>query len=134
MLRRAYYSMRRDLAARLAHLEVTAEQYSVLYVLDEPKGLRQQTIADRLFSDANTIGAVIKRLEEKGWIERAPDPSDRRAMLVRMTVKGTEVRNIALSHGDEIKAIASQDFSEDDMKALYDLLERLYLNVMKGPP
>ena len=33
---------------------------------------------------------MVNRLEQRGWVERRPDPSDRRAVMVTLTEQGYE--------------------------------------------
>lgn len=128
LLRRAYYSMRRRLTDELAPLGLTAEQYSVIYVLEERESLPQQAIAERLFSDPNTVVGILRRLEEAGWITRAPDPGDRRVQLVRLTPRGRRRRRRALEIAQVIKDRATEGVSQADMRVLRRVLGRIYEN------
>ncbi len=73
----------------------------------------------------NTITALLKGLEESGLIERAPDPSDRRAALVRISPAGRElVRSTAPARFAFMNRVAAGlDKSECDQ--LLVLLDKL---------
>ncbi|MDI6028880.1 MarR family winged helix-turn-helix transcriptional regulator [Corticibacterium sp. UT-5YL-CI-8] len=53
--------------------------------------VRQNVLAERLGVEAMTCSTTLDRLEAKGFIERKPDPTDRRAKLVVLTAAGEDV-------------------------------------------
>ncbi|WP_059010061.1 MarR family winged helix-turn-helix transcriptional regulator [Streptomyces specialis] len=64
---------------------------SVLHTLrhDGPKRLGELTAGEQVTQPA--ITQIVTRLERDGLVERRPDPSDGRAVLVRVTPRGAEV-------------------------------------------
>ncbi len=52
---------------------------------------RQTVIAERMGVEAMTLSSYLDRLEQRGLIERVPDPADRRAKLVRLTGEAQDV-------------------------------------------
>ena len=69
---------------------ITDTQFNVLMILDDygDRALRQHELADILVVNRASAGSVLERLERNGWIERVPDPADRRAMLVTISKAG----------------------------------------------
>jgi DNA-binding MarR family transcriptional regulator len=74
------------------------------------------------------ITLLVNRLQERGWVERTPDPSDRRAVLVSLTPTGEEVFKTlraeyrALLHEE----MASLEDSEVEALAMaVEILDRL---------
>ena len=98
LLRRAWYSLNQTFRKRIAHLEITPDQYSILRWLYEgdAKGLTQQAITELMASDPNTITSILHRMEKAGLLSRHAHESDRRARRVRMEEKGREVFSKAL--------------------------------------
>lgn len=74
----------------------------------------------------------LDRLAEAGLVERHPDPSDRRGVLVRLTPRGTEVIDKAIeTHlSNEERLLGA--FSPADRRMLGQLLRRL-LAVLEAP-
>ena len=87
-LRRTYMSMHRHAQQHFAPFGVTADQYVVLSILAEHEGLRQQELAERANSDANTIAAMLALLEKKRLVRRRSDKNDGRVKRVSLTAAG----------------------------------------------
>src|SRR5919109_3603648 len=63
-----------------------------------PRGVRVTALAERAGMSRQAITYLIRELEGKGYLERRPDPSDRRATLVHLTERGeAAVRTIRAS-------------------------------------
>ncbi len=87
--------------------------------------MRVSDLAVKVELDASTVSRQIKQLEDKGLIERTPDPADGRASLVRLTPHGQEQIEAALRRRFlRIKA-ALDPWSDTDKQQLTDLLNRL---------
>ena len=93
--------LRRD--AGLTHFE-----YLVLAGLSEAPGrtLRMSALAGFAEGSPSRLSQVVDRLERRGWVERAPDPSDRRATLGRLTDAGWQkVVATAPGHVAEVRRL-----------------------------
>ncbi|MGE5287030.1 MAG: MarR family winged helix-turn-helix transcriptional regulator [Micromonosporaceae bacterium] len=101
---------RRDLAAMIAPLSralveaelpvlrslgLTMWGYVVLLALDEQPLRTQAALAQSIGADKTRIIAVLDDLQQRGLIERQPDPADRRAHLLSLTAEGRHVRESA---------------------------------------
>ncbi len=87
-LRAAYLAMHRQTGAALARHRVTADQFVLLSLLREQDGITQQDLVRRASSDANTVRAMLVRLERHGLVGRSPHRTDGRARSVTLTAKG----------------------------------------------
>src|SRR5580698_9821424 len=72
LLRQAWFNLNQTFRRRLAHTGVTPDQYPAMRNLaeHEAKGLTQRHLARWSASDPITIGALVKRIECSGWIDR----------------------------------------------------------------
>jgi MarR family transcriptional regulator, organic hydroperoxide resistance regulator len=75
--------------------EVRASYGSVLVPLIEEDGLRLGEIARRVRLSKQTMTTLVRLCERDGLVERRPDPDDRRATRVYLTVKGQRFRPVA---------------------------------------
>lgn len=93
-----------ELVARLqaaGYADITAAHHPVFESID-PKGSRLTTLATRTGMTHQSMGELVAVLERNGYLDRTPDPSDRRARLVTLTPKG---RKLARTAVNEISAI-----------------------------
>lgn len=90
LLRRAWYGLNQAFRRRIAHLEVTPDQFTVLRNLAEagPRGLTQSELTHRMSSDPNTIASLVERMAAAELLRREPDPTDRRARRLRLVPAG----------------------------------------------
>jgi DNA-binding MarR family transcriptional regulator len=68
---------------------------------------------------------LVVHLERLGYVERVPDPSDRRAKLVRATPLGKQLYLIAREVVAEIEAEWTRRLGKTKMRQLRQLLEEL---------
>ncbi len=77
----------RSLAPALG--EVTVPQFRVLVVLSSTGALRMGDLAERIGVHPSTLTRTVERLEQGGWILRAPVEGNRREVQVDLTDAGT---------------------------------------------
>lgn len=89
--------------------------------LDEPKPMGR--LADILHCDGSNITWITDRLEERDYVERLPDPNDRRVRLIALTDEGRRVRDEIYERlaepPPELRAL-----SVADQRALQEILGR----------
>jgi DNA-binding MarR family transcriptional regulator len=71
------------------------------------------------------MAELVAHLERHGYVERLPDPTDRRAKLVRATARGREVFAIAREVVDEVTDRCTERLGAERMRDLRRLLEEL---------
>ena len=89
------------------------------------EGTRITTLAERAGVSKQAMGQLVADLEQRGYIERAPDPSDGRASLVKFTEQGWEFLQDAYRVKQAIEAEYAKILGEAEMNTLWDLLKRL---------
>ena len=125
MLVRASAGMTRLGAVTLAPLGIDGRHYGVLAVLSELGPVSQQALADILAVDRSTMVAFVDELEEKGYVRRGRNPSDRRAYAIELTGAGANVQreSAALLEGCERHYL--DPLTAAERRTLLELLGRL---------
>src|SRR6478609_4781033 len=80
--------------AERGHAEVRAPHGNVFQFLDD-EGTRVSVLAQRAQVTKQSMAELVAHLERHGYVERVPDPGDRRAKLVRATARGRELYAVA---------------------------------------
>ncbi|MBJ7596869.1 MarR family winged helix-turn-helix transcriptional regulator [Candidatus Nephthysia bennettiae] len=90
-----------------------------------PNGDRITDLADRVGMTRQSMGELVDYLAARGYLERVPDPTDRRAVLVRRTEKGWAINAIAQRVVAETQEEWARALGRSDFQTLLQLLRRL---------
>ena len=69
----------------------------------DPEGTRLTVLAARAGLTHQSVGEVVTELERRGYVERIPDPTDKRARLVSLTDRGRDLVRAAVQHITDIE-------------------------------
>ncbi len=116
--------------ARMVHPDLSPVAYSMLMALNDSGPRRASDLVDLFSIDKGAVSRQVSALLELGLIERSPDPEDRRAAILAITVEGTErletIREIRLREVSE----RLSGWSEDDLRAFVAMMGR-YNNALE---
>src|SRR3712207_5157648 len=76
--------------ATAKRMRLEASELAALEHLQAVGAVTHKHLGERLFMSPGAITAMIDRLERRGYVERIPNPEDRRSTLVRITERGIE--------------------------------------------
>ena len=127
LLREPFRVASERLHARFAergHPDVRTPHGNVFQFLDDA-GTRVSVLAQRAQITKQSMAELVAHLEHHGYVERVPDPSDRRAKLVRATPRGAELYAIAREFVAETERAWTDRLGEQKMRRLRELLEEL---------
>ena len=104
-------------------LDLTFTQYLTMIVLWEKKKLNVKELGEQLYLDSGTLTPVLKKLENKGYVDRTRSTKDERNLIVSITRKGEDLKNQAV----EVPARMADciRLSPEDTNDLYRLLYKL---------
>lgn len=124
-MRQAQAALYREFAVRLRHLELTQRQFATLVLVSANPGISQIAIANALGMDRATVMAVIRRLEQRGCIDRKRATDDRRRQELALTPAGhtlaTNACNAVAAHEAQVGAC----FSGEELAAFKRMLARI---------
>jgi DNA-binding MarR family transcriptional regulator len=109
----------------LAVVDLTPLEFAVLRRLDTNVGQRLIDVGAELLCVKSTITRVIDRLERAELVTRAPDPTDRRAQRVTLTLQGIVVRDQALDLHNQALERRMNCLTTAEQVLLTDLLAKL---------
>lgn len=112
----------------LRPLGLTDAQLNVLMLLkyqSDGGQLSQTRLGCMLLVNRANVTGLVDRMEEAGWVERAPDAEDRRVNQVRLTVVGRRIleraEKVYIARVKEVMGV----LSNNEHKALCRMLERV---------
>lgn len=117
--------LERRLSDALTAHGLTLAQYDVLINLCHGDGITQQELAERLLvTKANVVG-LLDRVGAAGWVERRPDPEDRRANRLHLTDAGRKLAAEAYPGQLALVRRVFGELTEPELRQIHGLLERL---------
>src|SRR5216683_3620567 len=115
-------------------LGLTRAQCRTLGYLARNEGINQAGMADLLEIRPMTLVRQIDRMEEAGWIERRPDPTDRRARRLFLTAKARPILGRILNVANETRNEALALLSPGEAATLINLLDRVHATLSERVP
>lgn len=101
----------------------------VLVLLSRNEGPTQARLAEMSDMDPMTLVRVLDRLENDGFLERRPDPNDRRAYRLFLRPAADPALAEIMRIGDDARAKVLDGLSRDERMHLVTLLERIHGNL-----
>lgn len=126
--------LRRDFDRRGQGLGLTQAQWRVIAFLSRRPGVNQATISEALEVQPITLARLIDRMVVAGWVERRPDPADRRAFRLILTDRVAPLRQRMHELGRETMASATAGMSDDEVAALTAMLGIIKRNLQGVEP
>ena len=80
----------------LDELDLTYTQYIVMMLLWEHRQANEKLLCEALCLKSNTVTPLLKKLQDKGYIEKAKDTGDGRNLVITLTDAGEELRDRAI--------------------------------------
>jgi DNA-binding MarR family transcriptional regulator len=119
----------------LAPLGLTWETFSVIVALRRagpPYEARPTDLYKQSLLSSGAMTNRLDRVEAQGWIERRPDPADRRAIIVKLTRSGRLLADRAIKLHFESLAEFFAPLGVRDARALELLLAELLQAIETG--
>jgi DNA-binding MarR family transcriptional regulator len=120
-------------AIRKLHVRLEEEGFSdirdghgcVFGFIDLEKGSRLTELAEGSGLTKQAVGEAVAELERLGYVERVPDPTDRRAKIIRLTSHGLEACLTGRRLFGEIERAWAEELGEELVERLRDGAERI---------
>ncbi|MFI5758166.1 MarR family winged helix-turn-helix transcriptional regulator [Streptomyces sp. NPDC051569] len=111
--------------ARILPADCPGGSAAVLTMLERHGEMRMSRLAELLAVDMSVTSRHVAHAAQRGWIERCPDPDDKRSRILRLTPEGRDVLDELARRTTEMFARTLDDWSDDDVGQLSSLLSRL---------
>jgi DNA-binding MarR family transcriptional regulator len=88
-------------------------------------GLRLTELSTAAGMTKQSLGEIVDDLADRGYVERIPDPADRRAKLIRLTDRGKEAQAAGLRLFTKIESRWAERYGIERLAQLRHLLEEI---------
>lgn len=110
-------------------IEITPEQWTVLYYLWTRDGVTQQELCNLTFKDKPGMTRLIDNLEKQNCVQRVPGKQDRRINIIYLTDKGRSLEPITKPIVMGVIAEALDSLSQNDIEVACRVLVCIFDNL-----
>lgn len=101
----------------------------IMVHLFEHKTQTMGELAKKIKKDPSTVTALVKKLMDKGYVERMIDPQDKRANPIQLTAKGQALRPAFDEITKGIFEVLYQGITEEECTIFKNVLLKMYANL-----
>lgn len=106
-------------------LGLTVIEWYILRALYDQDGQHASELARAVGRAATSFTPILDKLQQKGLIERRPDPADRRAVRIYLTDKGQKSREDVLRSAKQVDDQIRRSINKGDMENFQNVLATL---------
>ena len=114
---------------RAAGLDITIEQWSILYHLWKEDCLSQQELCNRTFRDKPSITRLIDNLEKQKLVKRVSSAEDKRINMVCLTDNARQLQEKTLEIANETMDEALIGVNREEIEMVKNVLQKVYDNL-----
>ncbi|MEU0950383.1 MarR family transcriptional regulator [Streptomyces canus] len=120
----AFGAVKREMG-RMMPSECPSGSAAVLTLLGRYGDMRMSKLSELLAVDMSVTSRHVAHVAERGWIERSPDPADKRSRILRLTPAGRSLLDQLSRRTCHMLAERMSDWSDDEVAQLTTLMARL---------
>ena len=113
----------------VAGLNLTIEQWSVLYHLWKQEGISQQELCNATFRDKPSITRLVDNLEKQNLVKRVASDKDRRINLIYLTKQAQKLQEESMALAEETLNEALETVPSDKIEVCKEVLQIVYDNL-----
>ena len=117
---------------RDAGMEITIEQWSLLYHLWKKDGISQQQLCEHTFRDKPSITRLVDNLEKQKLVRRVASKDDRRINLVFLTDAAKQMEENLMELANQTLNEALLGVTNGQIEIAKEVLQKVYENLSNG--
>ncbi len=110
---------------------LTVEQFHIMKSTSRTSGLSQNELCRQVGKKPANITRILDRLEKKQWIERKPNPTDRRSSLVFLTRNGDRIIAEVSTDFESYSSWFIEGISPEEEKVFRRVMQKIDSNISK---
>lgn len=110
-------------------IEITIEQWSVLYHLWKKDGISQQELCNASYRDKPSITRLVDNLERLKMVKRVGSPTDRRMNLIYLTEAANKLQFQTMQIAELTLNEALKGVGSSDIERAKSVLQKVYDNL-----
>jgi len=102
-----------------------ARAHALIVLFNARRAIKARELARQLALSEATVSRFLRKMEEDGWVERTPDPEDRRAMLLQPTATARERFPELVEVSNQVLDDIYGALSSDEIQQLAEMVGRV---------
>ncbi|MEC7262786.1 MAG: MarR family winged helix-turn-helix transcriptional regulator [Bacteroidota bacterium] len=103
--------------------ELTMAIGFTLLSIDPKGGTPSTTLGPKMGMEATSLSRILKTIEERGYIERRPNPNDGRGVLIYLTALGLQKREASKEVVLRFNEVVKEYVSEQDLSSFFKTID-----------
>ncbi|MFJ2007300.1 MarR family winged helix-turn-helix transcriptional regulator [Streptomyces chartreusis] len=120
----AFGAVKREMG-RILPSDCPSGSAAVLTLLNRHGDMRMSKLAELLAVDMSVTSRHVAHVAERGWIERSPDPADKRSRILHLTPAGEDRVQEMSRLTTQLLAERLSDWTDEEVAQLIGLMTRL---------
>ena len=128
--------LRNRLNRELEKENITVSQFAAIKDIEmnsfkdgEEIGVTAVEIAERLDMDKPTVSGIINRLIDKEYVEKLPNPNDRRSFILKLTKESKSKLSSLEKINDEVISDAIQGLTDEEIRIFENVIGKIIENM-----
>ena len=114
---------------KIAGIEVTIEQWSLLYHLWKQDGVSQQQLCDATVRDKPSITRLVDNMEKVNLVKRVASKDDRRINMIYLTTEAKEMEEKLMMVANQTLNEALTGVTNGQIEIAKEVLQNVYDNL-----
>ncbi|WP_111683914.1 MarR family winged helix-turn-helix transcriptional regulator [Winogradskyella tangerina] len=123
VLRTTWLAVNKMYNEEASKFDTTMATGFALLSIDPEKGTPSTSLGPKMGMEATSLSRTLKTMEEKGLIERKPNPEDGRGVLIHLTDFGREKREYSKDRVLTFDNAIRSNISADKIEHFYEVAE-----------
>ncbi|WP_242086784.1 MarR family winged helix-turn-helix transcriptional regulator [Aestuariivivens sediminis] len=123
VLRTTWLTIKKMYNEEAAKFDSTMATGFTLLSIDPENGTPSTALGPKMGMEATSLSRILKNMEERGLIERQPNPDDGRGVLIHLTEFGKEKRDYSREKVLTFNNSIRNNISEEKIKHFYEVAD-----------
>ena len=109
----------------------TLSHAQALLNLNPRKGIPSTSLGPKMGMESTSLSRTLKSMEELKLIKRVSNPEDRRSVLIKLTDKGIDLRNLAKKNGVKFNKVVYEKIGKEDVDIFLSVMMKINKMIKK---
>ncbi|MDO7170677.1 MarR family winged helix-turn-helix transcriptional regulator [Mariniflexile sp. AS56] len=123
ILRTTWLSVQKMYNEEASKFESTMATGFTLLSIDRENGSPSTALGPKMGMEATSLSRILKTMEQKGLIERRPNPEDGRGVIIHLTAYGHAQRAYSKDRVLTFNEAIKKNISEEKLKSFYEVAD-----------